>query len=231
MLYIVATPIGNKEDITLRAREILGRVDVVIMESPLDSKKLLTLLGISQKKIIKYNDANAKRVIHSLREVLENNICAYITSAGTPGVSDPGGHLVAHAREWGVAVEVIPGVSSLTAAIAGSGMRINTFSFVGFLPRKEGHIKKIIEKYCGEDETLIFFESPFRIVKTMEIIHAIRPQSHVCAAKELTKMFERFIVGDPQKILSELTKEKNASRGEFVVIIQTPKSAQERKDE
>lgn len=219
MLYIVSTPIGNLKDVSARMRETLEAVGLIIMESPTDSKPLLNALGISGKRIIKYNDINSRRVLAGVVEELKDADGAYISSAGTPGISDPGADLVREARRAGIGINVIPGPSALVSAIAGSGIRADQFTFISFLPRKAGPIKKIFEVYRDEEAVLGFFESPFRIVKTLEIVTQVAPECYVCAAKEITKMFENYFTGTPSEVCEMLLQNSKNAKGEFTVVI------------
>ena len=144
---------------------------------------------------------------------------AYITSAGMPSISDPGALLVKTAREQGIDIQVIPGPSAVTTALAGSGIRTNEFMFVGFLPRKASHIEKLFKKYLDLDTVLIFFESPFRIVRSIEILMKVAPHAHICAAKELTKLFENYFIGEPAEVLEKLRENKKNVKGEFTIVV------------
>ena len=219
MLYIVGTPIGNLKDITQRALEVLRDVPVIIMESPQDSMRLVRAYALPQKEIIKYNERNRKRAEANVLTVLREKDAAYITSAGMPGISDPGGGLVRLARDNDIPVNVVPGPSALTAALALSGLTIREFSFVGFPPKKGGQLKKLFIEYAERKTTLVFFESPFRIVKTITALEQAVPGAHVFVAKELTKVFENSFEGTPADVLKQLTAGAKNTKGEFVVAI------------
>ena len=219
MLYIVGTPIGNLKDISQRAKETLAGADIIIIESPADSKRLLNVLGISGKAIRKFNDENAKKVLPGLIEEIQGKNAAYITSAGMPAISDPGALLVQAAREKGIGIQVVPGPSAVMSALAGSGIRTNEFVFIGFLPRKTGQIEKIFRKHTEMESVLIFFESPFRILKSIASLAKVSPEARVCAAKELTKMFENYFIGTPDAIFEELSKNPKNTKGEFTVVV------------
>ncbi len=219
MLYIVGTPIGNLKDITQRALEILRDVPVIIMESPQDSMRLVRAYALPQKEIIKYNERNRKGMENRVLAILREKDAAYITSAGMPGISDPGEDLVRLARDNGIAINVVPGPSALTAALALSGLAIREFLFVGFPPKKEGPLKKLFIKYAERKTTLVFFESPFRIVKTIAALEKAVPGARVFVAKELTKMFENSFEGTPADVLNQLAANSKNVKGEFVVVI------------
>jgi 16S rRNA (cytidine1402-2'-O)-methyltransferase len=219
MLYIVGTPIGNLQDMSPRAVEALKKAEVIIMESPADSKKLLHALEIGEKVVRKFNDENGKKVIELLVKELSEKDGAYITSAGMPTVSDPGALLVSEARKNGIQVQVIPGPSAVTTALAGSGVRTNEFTFVGFPPRKQGQLEKLFGGYAERETVLVFFESPFRIVKTLQALVRVAPEAYVCAAKELTKLFENYFTGTPEEVIKQLSENQKNTKGEFTVVV------------
>lgn len=219
MLYIVGTPIGNLQDMSPRAIETLKQVNTILMESPQDSLRLFQIFEIPKKSIIKYNDANAKRVLPKIKEALQNGDVAFITSAGMPGVSDPGFHAVMAAHELGIEVRIIPGPSAVTSVIALCGIPIYNFTFVAFLPRTEGKLKKMFEEYKSREQAMVFFESPFRILKSIKVLEAIAPNVYVFLAKELTKKFESSAYGTPKEINRWLLEEKGRTKGEFTGII------------
>lgn len=221
MLYIVGTPIGNLKDITLRAIEVLKSVPVVLIESPQDSRTLLTAYDIHPKKIIKYCDANRRSVTTEILKLLEQKDAALITSAGMPGISDPCAELVTECRARGIAVVPIPGPSALDSAIAVSGFR-GPFLFIEFFPRKLGKMKSVLSDAQEKEYTLVFFESPYRIVKTLEVIAHETPTAHVFVGKEMTKKFETYLMGSPHELLARFQKEKDLSNGEFAVAVHFP---------
>lgn len=218
MLYIVSTPIGNLKDISSRALEVLNSVDLILAESPQDSLKLLNHYGI-KKEIIAYNDRNKQRVIGKILNFLQDKNAAYISSAGTPGISDPGQDLVQSARQAGIDVNVIPGPSALVSALAASGIRARQFTFISFPPKKAGPLAKIFEKYKDEENVVAFFESPYRVVKTLEILQKVAPDSYVFAAKEMTKMFENYFYGTPEEVIEKLRENPKNIKGEFTIIV------------
>lgn len=219
MLYIVGTPIGNLQDMSPRAIDALKNAGTILMESPQDSLRLLDVFDIGRKPVIKYNDANAKQVPSKIKDALQKDDVALITSAGMPCVSDPGFHAVQIARELGIEVQVIPGPSAVTSVIALSGMPIYDFAFVGFLPRTEGKLKKIFEEYKERKQAVVFFESPFRIQKSMKILEIVAPNVQAFLAKELTKKFESSIYGTPNEINTWLGEKKEHTKGEFVGVL------------
>ncbi|MFA7201877.1 MAG: 16S rRNA (cytidine(1402)-2'-O)-methyltransferase [Candidatus Paceibacterota bacterium] len=219
MLYIIGTPIGNLQDMSPRAIEALKKAHTILMESPQDSLRLLSIFNIPKKSIIKYNDANAKGVVSKIREILQIEDVALITSAGMPGVSDPGFHVVKAARELEIEVQVIPGPSAVTSVIALCGMPIYDFAFMAFLPRTEGKLKKLFQEYKEREQAMVFFESPFRIQKSIKLLEATIPDVPVFLAKEITKKFESSIYGTPKEVNAWLAEKKEHTKGEFVGVI------------
>ncbi len=219
MLYIVSTPIGNLKDISQRALEILRSVKIIIAESPNDSVKLLNAYEIKGVKLFKYNDKNARSANQKVEEILKEQDVAYITSAGTPGISDPGQNIVDIAVRLGVKINVIPGPSALVSAIAASGIRAKQFTFISFPPKKPGQLRNLFKNFLEKKEILVFFESTYRIIKTIEAIKEVAPDCRLFVAKEITKTFERYFRGSPDDILKELKDDPKSARGEFVVII------------
>lgn len=219
MLYIVATPIGNLSDISQRALDTLRSVDCIITESPSDSRKLCNAYKISGVRIEKYNDQNKARVTDKIISLLHEMDAVYISSAGTPGISDPGADLVRAARDEGINVCTIPGPSALVAALSVSGIRARQFTFVSFPPKKQGKLKKLFEQQQERQEVLVFFESPYRVIKTLTALGEVAPECHVFTAKEMTKMFERYFEGIPQEVIEQLQASPKNTKGEFTVIV------------
>ncbi len=210
-LYIVATPIGNLEDITLRALRVLKEADVVCCEDTRVTKKLLSHFDI-------HTPTATHARISSLLE--QNKHVALVSDAGTPGVSDPGLEIVSKAREQGVKIEVIPGASALAAAISVAGLRAPTFTFYGFLPTKKGR-EKLFAEIAASDRASIFYESPHRIIKALQMLQKHLPTGrHIGLFRELTKMYEEHIVGTTEEVLEALTADPQKQRGEFVVVVE-----------
>lgn len=219
MLYIVATPIGNLQDISQRALKTLGDVSYVCAESITDAMRLLNALKIEKKKIIKYNDRNKKVALNQIIEIAKENDVAYITSAGMPGISDPGSDLIAQAQKEGIPASIIPGPSALSSAIAMSGIRAREFTFISFPPKKDGQLKNVLTKYAQEKTVLVFFESTHRILKTLNVLNNNFPSVYICVAKEMTKIFEEYISGTSQEVLDQFAKDPKKTKGEFTVVI------------
>jgi len=210
-LSVVATPIGNLEDITLRALRTLKEAEVVACEDTRVTKKLLSHYDIHTPTVT---------LPHVLRLLGEGKHVAVVSDAGTPGVSDPGLELVSRARECGHAIETIPGASALPAALAISGLRAATFMFYGFLPLKKGRetlFKEIVSNECAS----VFYESPHRIIKALSSLvgHGIA-QRRVGLYRELTKMYEEALVGSAEELVETLQRDTNKQKGEFVVIVE-----------
>ena len=208
-LSIVATPIGNLEDITLRALRVLKEADIVACEDTRMTRKLLSHFDIKTPAV------NLKQIQKFLEQ---DKHVALVSDAGTPGVSDPGLELVSRAREMGTQIETIPGASSLTAALSVAGLRAPSFVFYGFLPQKKGR-EKLFTTIGREERASIFFESPHRIMKTLASLEAhVPPDRRIGLFRELTKIYEEHLIGTAHELLQTLTEDKQ--RGEFVVIVE-----------
>jgi 16S rRNA (cytidine1402-2'-O)-methyltransferase len=229
MLYIVSTPIGNLKDISQRALEVLNSVDLIIAESPKDSIKLLNAYQIKGKKLFKFNDKNAFLVKKKIEEILLKEDVAYITSAGTPAISDPGQEIVKIARNLKVKVCVVPGPSALVSAIAVSGIRAQQFTFISFPPKKSNQLKNLFIKFHQNREILVFFQSTYRIIKTISLLAEIFPQSYLFVAKEMTKVFENYFWGVASEVLNQLKSDPKNIKGEFVVIVDFSSNSQKDK--
>ncbi|MDP4020571.1 MAG: 16S rRNA (cytidine(1402)-2'-O)-methyltransferase, partial [Candidatus Adlerbacteria bacterium] len=208
---VVATPIGNLEDITLRALRVLKEAEVVACEDTRQTRKLLAHFDIH----------TPTSTLGHLPKLLEQGKhVALVSDAGTPGVSDPGLELVSKAREAGATIETIPGASALTAALAIAGLRAPTFTFYGFLPLKKGR-ETLFKEVVVSPRASIFYESPHRIVKTLETLAVHLPAGRrVGVFRELTKLYEDHIVGSATEVLDAIKNNPDKQRGEFVVIIE-----------
>lgn len=217
-LSIVATPIGNMEDITLRALRIFREVDYVLCEDTRTTGNLLKHHGVKAK--LKRYDAHASEAVHAqiVADLEAGQNVALVSDAGTPGVSDPGVMLVRMSRAAGIRIDAIPGASSITAAISIAGVSGNQFSFLGFVPSKKGRetFFNDLELY---DHPVVFLEATHRIVKTLESLTTSYPEATLYMGRELTKMHEEMLVGKPAEILEILTKFSVKQKGEFVLIL------------
>ena len=219
-LFIVATPIGNLDDITFRAVQVLKSVDIVLAENTRHSKKLLLHLDIL-KTIRAFHEHNEREKTKAIiGEIRSGKSIALISDAGTPLISDPGYFLVAQAKKEGLKVVPIPGPTALITALSASGLASDSFTFLGFLPSKQTARVKLLKSLVGRTETSIFYESPKRILATLTDMHSIYGDSReVCLAKELTKVFETIQTGSIPNLIDYLTIDQNHQKGEFVILI------------
>ncbi|QTH65385.1 16S rRNA (cytidine(1402)-2'-O)-methyltransferase [Psychrosphaera ytuae] len=219
-LYIVATPIGNLSDITERAISVLNSVDLIAAEDTRHSGKLLSHFGIKTKTFA-LHDHNEKQKAQSLLDQINQGASiALISDAGTPLISDPGYNLVNLAREQGVQVTPIPGPSAVITALCAAGLPTDKFLFAGFLPVKQQARLSTLAEYKNADFTVVFYESPRRIIDTLEYIEeSLGAEKEVVVAKELTKHFESFVKGTPAEIISWFKEDKDRQQGEMVVML------------
>ena len=216
-LYVVATPIGNLEDITLRALRTLKEVDAIFCEDTRVTSKLLAKYEIS-KPLVRCDEAKEGKVTDRAIALLEEgNTIALVSDAGTPGISDPGARLVAAVRDAGHDVVAIPGPSALTAALSIAGLTDGEFIFLGFLPHKKGR-QTALKNIAEEMRAVVLYESPHRIEKLLSELSTFAPGKHVMLFRELTKMHEEVLRGSPQELWARLVTDGSA-RGEFVVIV------------
>ena len=217
MLYVVATPIGNLSDITLRALEIFKAVDLVAAEDTRHSGLLLRHYQI-EKPFISYHEHNeAMRTAQLVERLAAGEKIALITDAGTPGLSDPGARLIRECIKRGFAFTIVPGSSSILTALVGSGFSTEKFFFGGFLPIKRGPRERELRAAAARNETLIYFESPYRLTKTLRASIDILRDRELCVARELTKKFEEFRRGTAAELLVHY--EAHSPKGEIVLVI------------
>jgi 16S rRNA (cytidine1402-2'-O)-methyltransferase len=217
MLYVVATPIGNLGDITLRALDVLKSVDLIAAEDTRHSGILLKRFGI-KKPFISYHEHNeATRTAELAERLLRGQNVALITDAGTPGLSDPGLRLVRECIQRELPFTVIPGPSSILTAVLGSGFSTDKFSFHGFLPVKSGQRERELRAAAERRDTAIFFESPYRLTKTLAACIDVMPDRQLCVARELTKKFEEFRRGTASELLAHY--QAHPPKGEIVLLI------------
>jgi 16S rRNA (cytidine1402-2'-O)-methyltransferase len=217
MLYVIATPIGNLGDITLRAIEALKSADVVAAEDTRHSGMMLKQFGI-KKPFISYHEHNeAARTTELVERLGRGENVALITDAGTPGLSDPGLRLIRECIKREVPFTIIPGPSSILAALLGSGFSTDKFCFRGFLPVKSGQRERELRAAAERDETVIFFDSPYRLTKTLATCIDVMPDRQLCIARELTKKFEEFRRGVASELLAHY--EAHPPKGEIVLVV------------
>jgi 16S rRNA (cytidine1402-2'-O)-methyltransferase len=216
-LYLVATPIGNLEDITLRALRTLRECDLIAAEDTRHSGQLLKHFGISKLMLSYFQFNEAKRSEEIIQRLTRGEKIALITDAGSPGISDPGERVVKAALSAGLRVESVPGPSALIAALTASGLPTGEFHFIGFLPHKSGQRRKQLERLREFSGTLALYESPYRIAKLLAELNEVFPQRQVVLGREITKKFEEFLRGTPAELMAIL--EKRSLKGEFVVLI------------
>ncbi len=218
-LYIVSTPIGNLEDITLRALNVLKQVDLIACEDTRTTKKLLSRYQI-QKPLTSYHEHNE---IEKARELLstlqEGKSIALVTDAGTPGVSDPGFRIVKLASESGIQVLSVPGPSAAIAALSISGLPTSGFAFFGFPPRQKKRLIEYLKRLKDYPETLIFYESPRRVIKTLEAMSEILGERNASVSREITKLYEETLRGTLLEI-KEILQSRESLKGEFTLIIE-----------
>ena len=218
--YIVATPIGNLGDITFRAIETLKSVDLILCEDTRVTKKILDKFEI-QKPTMSYHAQSKLAKTDKIFELLKDGKdLALVSDAGTPGISDPGAMLVSRIKEElpDIAVIPVPGPTALIAALSGSGLPTHEFTFLGFLPHKKGR-ETLFKEIAASGRTMAFYESPHRILKTLESLVKFCPDKKVCVAREITKIYEEFKTGRPEEILEYYLKNPDKERGEFVVLV------------
>ena len=222
-LYIVATPIGNLEDITLRAVRVLREVDLILCEDTRVTERLLERHEIKIPTMSYHAQSKLSKVEKIFALLEEGKNLALVSDAGTPTISDPGCLLVAQVRERfgdAIAVVPIPGPSAVLSALSISGFPASEFLFLGFLPHKKGR-ETLFKEIAVARRTVVFYESPHRIMKTLESLKKhLHPKRRLLVARELTKIYEENIIGEPEEVLTHFTKHSDRVRGEFVVVIE-----------
>jgi 16S rRNA (cytidine1402-2'-O)-methyltransferase len=218
--YVVATPIGNLGDITMRAIETLNNVDLILCEDTRVTKKILHKYDI-KKPTMSYHAQSKLAKTDKIFELLgEGKNLALVSDAGTPGISDPGAMLISKIKQelGGVQVIPIPGATALITALSASGLPTHEFTFLGFLPHKKGR-ETLFKEIAESKRTMCFYESPHRILKTLEALNKFAPEKKVCIARELTKMYEEIKTGTALELLEYLTVNPIKQKGEFTVIV------------
>ena len=219
-LYVMATPIGNLGDITMRALHILSEVDFVICEDTRITVRLLEAYKIKEKKLLTYNDHCDEKTRKKISDLLaKGHSLVLVSDAGTPLISDPGYKLISSLRLENRKIIPIPGASSLTAAVSVSGLPCDNFLFLGFLPTSEIQKTKLL-KSLPKNFTFVFFESANRVIETLDLILTTLGNRNACAARELTKIHEEIISDELQNVLEFFNKNSGKLRGEFVIVIE-----------
>ncbi len=215
-IYVVPTPIGNLKDITLRSLEVLKAVNYIACEDTRRTRILLNHYGIEGKRLIPYYEPKEEKQIPKIMSILRKEDIALVTDAGTPAVSDPGYRLIRRCIEEGIEVEVLPGPSAVITALVGSGLPTDRFLFVGFPPRKgtKGFFEEIGS--C-EEATVILFESPKRVLRTLNLIREVFGEVKVCIARELSKVHEEYIRGSVSEVIEEI-EGRGELKGEVVIL-------------
>ncbi len=222
MLYIVSTPIGNLKDITLRALETLKSVSLIAAEDTRHTQILLDHYQIATPTTSYFEHNQIKKSDYLLGLLKEDKDIALVTDAGTPGISDPGFYLIRLAKENNIPITVIPGATALIAALTLSGLPAHGFIFEGFLPVKSGARRRKLEELRNETRTVIFYESPHRLLKTLKDMDEVLENPRVCVARELTKKFEEVKEASASELLKHFSQ--NKPRGEFVLLISAVRS-------
>lgn len=218
--YVVATPIGNLEDITLRALRILKEVDVIVCEDTRVTKHLLTKYDIQNKQLTAYNEqqsgASIEKILYMLKE---GKNLALVSDSGTPAISDPGSRLIQRVRDAEFDVIAVPGPSAVIAGLSIAGIPASDFLFLGFLPHKKGR-KTLFQEIAASGRTVVFYESPHRILKTLaSLVEHMGESRRIIVARELTKIHEEVISGTSREVLHALETNPEKTKGEFVVMV------------
>ena len=217
MLTVVPTPIGNLQDITLRALQALREADLIAAEDTRHSAILLLHHNIKKPMISLHEHNEESRTAELIEEVASGKSIVLVTDAGMPGISDPGFRLIRACRERGLGICVLPGPSAVLTALVGSGLPTHAFYFGGFVPVKSGRRRAELERAIARSETSVYFESPHRLLKTLDVLAEIAPEADVCVARELTKKFEEYRRGRPAELCVHYTSRR--PKGEITLVI------------
>src|SRR5581483_5600204 len=218
-LYVVATPIGNLEDITLRALRVLKEADLIACEDTRQTQKLLNHYGITTRTISYHAHNEARRAAELVIELERGARIALVTDAGVPGISDPGYRLISAAVKHGMSVVPIPGAAAFLSALVASGLPTDAFCFRGFLPAKRGQRRQVLESVKASGETEIFYEAPHRIKDALEdVVEVLGPSRYVVVAREVTKLHEEFLRGSAGEVI-EVLNSRGEVKGEITLLI------------
>lgn len=230
MLYIVPTPIGNLQDITLRALEVLKSADVIFCEDTRRTQILLTHFAVS-KPTARYNEHDERSIARCVQILQDGKTGALVSDCGTPCISDPGWKLVRAASQAGIKVSSLPGPSAVACALAGAGITGGAFTFLGFLPRKPGKAAKLIRAAYEQNFPVVLYESPYRVLKMLELIcKTLGENTPVVLARELSKVYEEWMRGTAGEVIQILSSRPKV-QGEFVLIIDRPATSGETEEE
>ena len=219
--YVVATPIGNMGDITFRAVQTLKEVDLILCEDTRETKKILQKYNINKPTMSYHSQSKLSKLDRIFELLEEGKNLALVSDAGTPTISDPGAMLISQIKTHlsdSVDVIPIPGASAVIAALSASGLPTHEFTFLGFLPHKKGR-ETLFKEIAESKRTMVFYESPHRILKTLESLIKFCPNKKVCLAREMTKIYEEFKTGSPSELLDYLTQNPIKQKGEFTVLV------------
>lgn len=222
-LYVIATPIGNLEDLSPRAARILGQVRLVVAEDTREARKLLGHAGIQGVPIASFHAHSSPAALAPILRALGEGDVAYVSDAGTPAVSDPGPELVKAAAEAGHEVIAVPGPSAVTAALSVSGLSADSFLFLGFPPRKSSERRELLRRSAASAQTLVLFEAPHRLLESLQDTYAILGDRRIAVCRELTKVFEETFRGTVSEAIAHFT----TPRGEFVIVIEAGQRVEE----
>jgi len=233
-IYVVATPIGNLDDLTLRAIKVLKNVDIIAAEDTRRARQLLQHIGRDKAEVISYFDhVEREKAPQLVDRLIQNSLSlALISDAGTPCISDPGYHLIREARKRGVTVHPVPGPSALTALVSASGLPSDRLLFVGFLPNKKMALEKEIASWRSLQASIVFYEAPRRLKVSLTVIHELYPNAEIVIGRELTKLHEEILLTDPEGALAWCSHH-DFLKGEAVVMVRVgdpPAETQETKD-
>lgn len=219
-LYVVATPIGNLEDITLRALRALREAEVIACEDTRHTQKLLNHFEIKSRTVSYHQHNEQAAAEHLIARIEGGESVALVSDAGTPGISDPGSRVIALAIERGIKVEVVPGASAVITALVASGMNTEAFRYIGFLPAKAGQRRSALESLRAAQETVVCYEAPHRILETLaDIAELLGPSRPLALARELTKVHEEVLRGPAAELLRRLQTRPEGAKGEMVLLI------------
>jgi len=217
-LYIVPTPIGNLEDITLRALRVLKEVDFILAEDTRTTGFLLKHYGIEKKMVSHHQFNEHKTILNIVQQLLDGAVIALVSDAGTPAISDPGYLLVRECIKAGIYVECLPGATAFVPALVNSGIPSDHFVFEGFLPHKKGRQTKL-GKLAGEEKTMVFYESPFRLMKTLtQLAEVLGEDRYACVSRELTKLYEENARGSLKELIAHFGGK--TVKGEIVIVVE-----------